>query len=91
MKQQMVTAERMRELYYADPFQPFQLVLRDGKRVLIAKASALLIAPSGRFVVVVGSGGSLTKIMLEFVSDVEMRSSKPRRTRRNGTRRRKAG
>lgn len=38
----MVTAEQLRELYYADPFTPFVLIFDDGRCVRISDPSHVM-------------------------------------------------
>jgi hypothetical protein len=42
-----MTADEIRALYRTEPFSPFQLVLRDGREVLIARRDHLSIALTG--------------------------------------------
>jgi hypothetical protein len=42
-----MTADDVRKLYWAEPFIPFQLVLRDGREILVAKREYLSIATTG--------------------------------------------
>ena len=42
-----MTTDDVRRLYWAEPFQPFQLVLKDGREVLVARREHLSIAPVG--------------------------------------------
>ena len=43
-----MTAEDFRALYYTEPFQPFQVILVDGREFLVAKRNHLTINPTGR-------------------------------------------
>ncbi|HET6576128.1 MAG TPA: hypothetical protein VFG68_21175 [Fimbriiglobus sp.] len=42
-----MTAEDVRRLYWAEPFLPFQLVLDDGREVLVSRREHLTIAATG--------------------------------------------
>jgi hypothetical protein len=42
-----MTAEDIRRLYWAEPFLPFQLVLADGREVLVARREHLSISATG--------------------------------------------
>jgi hypothetical protein len=42
-----MTAEDIRKLYWSEPFEPFQLVLKGGRELLVAKREHLSIAVTG--------------------------------------------
>jgi hypothetical protein len=42
-----MTAEDVRKLYWAEPFLPFQLVLGDGREILVSKRQHLTISATG--------------------------------------------
>lgn len=42
-----MTADDVRKLYWAEPFLPFQLVLGDGREVLVARREHLTISAVG--------------------------------------------
>lgn len=42
-----MTADDVRKLYWAEPFEPFQLVLKSGREILVAKREFLSIAVTG--------------------------------------------
>jgi hypothetical protein len=44
-------AERIRELRLADPFKPFNLVLRDGRKLPVDRPNALSMSPDGKLLV----------------------------------------
>jgi hypothetical protein len=47
-----MTVDDVRKLYWAEPFEPFQLVLKDGREFLVAKREYLAISPTGDRIVV---------------------------------------
>jgi hypothetical protein len=62
--------ERIRELYWAKPFQPFTICLADGRSVPVSHPELLSISPSGRTVSVYQLDNSLSTINLSLVTDV---------------------
>ena len=44
-------AEQIRVLRRADPFKPFNLLLRDGRKLPIDRANALSMSPDGKLLV----------------------------------------
>lgn len=42
-----MTAEDIRKLYWAEPFQPFEVVLKGGREIVVAKREHLSIAVTG--------------------------------------------
>lgn len=47
-----MTVGEVRKLYWAEPFQPFRLVLDDGREVLVPRRDSLSISPAGRRITV---------------------------------------
>jgi hypothetical protein len=43
-----MTAEDFRKLYYTEPFQPFHVLLHDGREFPVAERNHLTINPTGR-------------------------------------------
>jgi hypothetical protein len=62
--------ERIRELYWAKPFQPFTICLTDGRSIPVSHPELLSISPSGRTVSVYQLDNSLSTINLSLVTDV---------------------
>ncbi len=46
-----MNVEEIRALRRADPFEPFNLVLRDGRRLPVDSPNALAISPDGKLLV----------------------------------------
>lgn len=44
-------AEQIRDLRRAEPFRPFNLVMRDGRELPVDRPSALSMSPDGRLLV----------------------------------------
>jgi hypothetical protein len=80
-----MTIERLRELYKAQPFQPFFIHLADGRRLSVAHPDFLATSPSGRTIVVYQPDDSMNIIELLLVTDLEI---KPQA---NGARKRRRG
>jgi hypothetical protein len=47
-----MTIEHVRELYFAQPFQPFTLHLADGRNLEIKSREFVLVPPAGRTIAV---------------------------------------
>lgn len=47
-----MTADDVRKLYWAEPFQPFQLVLDDGREILVPRRDSLSISPANHRIIV---------------------------------------
>lgn len=43
----MITTEHLRELYYREPFEPFWIVLNDGRELLVEERTHYAISPIG--------------------------------------------
>jgi len=43
----MVTTEHFRERYYREPFEPFRIVLHDGREFFVRKPTDYAISPIG--------------------------------------------
>lgn len=80
-----MTIERIRELYYAKPFQPFVLHLADGRSVPVLHQEFFMALPSGRTLYVCQPDDTVNIIDLLLVTDVEI---KPQT---NGAKRRRKG
>ena len=80
-----MTVERIKELYEAKPFRPFFLHLADGREIPVQHPEFMLVAPSGRTVVVIQPDDRLNIVDLLLVTDVEIKPSA------NGSGRRRKG
>ena len=78
-----MTVEQIKKLYNAQPFQPFVLHLADGREVSVPHREFIMVAPSGRILVVCLPDDTFDIIDLLLVTDVEVKPS------RNGARRRR--
>ncbi len=47
-----MTTEDVRTLYWTEPFQPFQLVLKDGREILVGSRNHITIAVKGERITV---------------------------------------
>ena len=81
-----MTIEKMHEAYNAQPFQPFVLHLADGRAIPVFHRDFIMVAPSGRTVVIQQPDDTLNIIDLLLVTDLELKSLKKPN---NGTRRRR--
>jgi len=67
-----MTVERVRELYEAQPFQPFVMHLADGRKLAVVHREFLSLSPSGRTVVVFQPDDSCNIVDLLLVTDLEL-------------------
>jgi hypothetical protein len=68
--------ERLKELKLAWPFQPFFLILKDGRRFLMQRSSNFGMAPDGSRVAALGPDG-VVLLKLEDIADAQMVSGSP--------------
>jgi hypothetical protein len=68
-----MTIERIRAAYRAQPFQAFIIQLADGRQVPVLSPEFMLIAPSGRTIVVNQADDTLNIIDLLLVTDLEIK------------------
>lgn len=68
--------ERIRELRLADPFRPFYLVLKDGRKLPVDKPYYLGISPTKRFIVHSSVGGGDETVTLDRIADVDFEDVK---------------
>ncbi len=78
-----MTIEQIRNLYDAQPFQPFIIHLADGRQIPVEHREFMARAPSGRTVTVYATDDAAHVIDLLLVTDLEIRPAK------NGTRKRR--
>jgi hypothetical protein len=69
-----MTIEQLRNLYNAQPFQPFLIHLADGRSISVRHRDFIMPAPSGRTVNVYQPDDSFNVIDLLRVTDLEVRS-----------------
>jgi hypothetical protein len=68
-----MTIDRLRELYNAQPFQPFVIHLADGREIGVQHREFMGAAPNGRTIVVFQPDNSMNIIDLLLVTDVEIK------------------
>jgi len=78
-----MTIERVKELYEAQPFQPFLIHLADGRALPVLHRDFIMAVPSGRTVVVAQPDDTVNIIDLLLVTDLEIKPN------RNGSRKRR--
>lgn len=69
-----MTIEQFRNLYSAEPFQPFTIHLADGRSVAVKHRDFIMPAPSGRTLIVYQPDDSFNIIDLLLVTDLEVGS-----------------
>lgn len=67
-----MTIEQVKQVYNAEPFQPFQMHMADGRHVSVASREFLAAAPSGRTVIVYEPDDSFHVIDLLLVTDLKV-------------------
>ncbi len=70
-----MTIEQFRNLYNAQPFQPFTMHLADGRHIPVHHREFVMTVPSGRTVVVCQPDDTLNIIDLLLVTDLELKAS----------------
>ena len=70
----VLTIERIRQLYDVEPFHPFVMHLADGREVAVTHREWLASAPSGRTVIVFQPDDSFNIVDLLMVTDLEVRN-----------------
>jgi hypothetical protein len=68
-----MTIEQIRELYNAEPFQPFVIHLADGRQIQVLHREFISRAPSGRTVYVSQPDDTFNIIDLLLVTDLELK------------------
>ncbi len=77
-----MTIQRIRNLYDAQPFQPFTIHLADGRQIPVVHREFMSVAPSGRTIVVHQPDDTLNIIDLLLVTDLEMLPNGPASSKR---------
>jgi hypothetical protein len=70
-----MTIEQLRNVYNAQPFQPFLMHLADGRNIPVRHREFLMPSPSGRTVIVYQPDDSFNIIDLLLVTDLEVTSN----------------
>ncbi len=64
--------ERLKDLYHAQPFKPFDLCMNDGRRLRVEHPEWIAIPPKGRTTVVFARDGGMAFVDLPLVESVEI-------------------
>ena len=83
-----MTSDRFEELLKAQPFQPFDIRLADGRAVRVHHPEMALPSPSKRTVVVFQPDDSMIIIDVMLAVSLDPAPARKNGTRRGGTRRR---
>jgi hypothetical protein len=78
-----MTIDKVRDLYTAQPFQPFVIHLADGRAIAVLHRDFIMAAPSGRTLYVSQPDDTLNIIDVLLVMDIELKKG------HNGASRRK--
>lgn len=68
-----MTIEQLRNLYNAQPFQPFVIHLADGREIPVRHREFIATAPSGRTIIIYQPDDSFNIIDLLLVTDIELK------------------
>ena len=75
-----MTGKHLRDLYEAQPFKPFSMILADGRSVPVVHPEWMTISPTGRIVTVFEPDDSLRIIDLILVTALEVGKPLQRKT-----------
>jgi hypothetical protein len=67
-----MTIDRLRDMYNAQPFQPFVMQMADGREVPVVHREFIMAAPSGRTLIVVQPDDTVNIVDLLLVTDLEL-------------------
>ena len=70
-----MTIAQLRQLYYAQPFQPFVMHLADGRAITVHHPEFIAAAPNGRIVSVFQPDSSSSFVDLLLVTDLEIKQA----------------
>jgi hypothetical protein len=79
--------EKIRELRNADPFKPFNLILKDGRKLPVDQSYYLGISPTKRFLSHSSIGGGFETFPPDAITDIDFEN--PSKLRKGSGRRRK--
>jgi hypothetical protein len=77
-----MTIEQLRNVYNAQPFQPFIIHLADGRSIPVGHREFIMAAPSGRTLYVSQPDDTLNIIDLLLVTDLEVKPAASGTSRR---------
>jgi hypothetical protein len=77
-----MTIEQLRKLHRAQPFQPFDIHLADGRHLEVIHPECLAISPPGRTVGVAVSDGTIEIVDLLLVASLKPHTNGHSRRRR---------
>jgi len=78
-----MTSIELRKFHQAQPFQPFDIYIADGRKVQVDHSELLAVSPSGRTLAVYDESDAAEIIDLLLVTSLKRRSGKqPHRTSR---------
>ena len=79
-----MTIEQLRNVYDAQPFQPFIIHLADGRSVPVHHREFIMSVPSGRTIIVAQPDDTFNIIDLLLVTDLELKpaANGPRKKRK---------
>ncbi|HEY2952075.1 MAG TPA: hypothetical protein VGK40_05810 [Verrucomicrobiae bacterium] len=70
-----MTIDQIRQLYDAQPFQPFLIHLADGRQLAVKHREFLASAPSGRTIIVYQPDDSFNIVDVMLVTDLEVKAN----------------
>jgi len=70
-----MTVQQLRDMWRAQPFQPFTMHLADGREIRVQHQEFLAMSPSGRTAIVYQPDDSFNVIDLLLVTDLEVKAN----------------
>jgi hypothetical protein len=74
---EIMSIDKVRELYNTQPFHPFTMHLADGRRIDVQSRECMAAAPNGRTVVVYQPDNKRNIVDLLLITDVEVELARP--------------
>ncbi|HUB27702.1 MAG TPA: hypothetical protein VL992_19920 [Tepidisphaeraceae bacterium] len=71
-----MTAEHLRNAHQTSPFEPFTIRIADGRKFQVAHPDFLSQSPTGRTVIVYGSGENFSILDLLLIRELEIEPPK---------------
>ncbi len=69
-----MTAEQLRAMREANPFQPFTIHLADGRTLDVPHRDLVSLSPSGRIIIVYQPNDAFNVVDLYLVTDLEIKA-----------------
>ncbi|PYL07562.1 MAG: hypothetical protein DME33_10010 [Verrucomicrobia bacterium] len=73
-----MSIEEIRELKHTEPFSPFNIVMKDGRVVWVAKPRRIALSPTGKTVAVY-EGSTVSFFVVQRIAQLEPNAQPPTR------------